>query len=212
MREVAGMTYFFRSFEQKGFHGLQEIILNDALQKREKPFSIAIAGCSTGEEVYSYAMLCSEHGFREFKVHGYDVHETRIRTAKKGRCAPTPFNTRRLENPKYLTSPDTYFRYDNGYIQITRELRAHTDFFVHDLTKSPLPQPYDLIICTAVMQHLIYQGDDARKAATHLVQSLKPQEGILAIDHTIQGRVDPKIQRQYVNHKLHEQFDFPTLK
>ena len=60
-----GLTEFYRSVGS--FPPLETIFTRDLLQARERPFHIAIVGCSTGEEVYTYAALCETHGFKESK-------------------------------------------------------------------------------------------------------------------------------------------------
>jgi chemotaxis protein methyltransferase CheR len=65
LREIAaeltiGETYFFRHVEQ--FRAFEEIALPDRLRARaaERTLSILCAGCSSGEEPYSLAILLEE--------------------------------------------------------------------------------------------------------------------------------------------------------
>ena len=60
MELTVGETYFFRNIEQ--FHALAEVVLPDRMRVRSehKELRLLSAGCSSGEEAYSMAMVAQE--------------------------------------------------------------------------------------------------------------------------------------------------------
>ncbi len=59
---VVGETYFFREPQQ--FAALREMVLPDLLHNRplDMPLQVWSAGCATGEEAYSLAILLEQEG------------------------------------------------------------------------------------------------------------------------------------------------------
>ncbi len=87
-----GETYFFRDPVQ--FEVLRTTVLADVLQKRgaEVPLRFWSAGCATGEEAYSLAMLLEDCGLAErAMVLGSDVSSTAIDAAKRGQYGAWSF-------------------------------------------------------------------------------------------------------------------------
>lgn len=90
-------TYFFRE-EQQLEQLYDDIVPKWVRTGSTRPFRVWSAGCSTGEEVYSLAILLNEHPelrAREFEVVGTDISRDVIRCARQGvytqasfRCTP----------------------------------------------------------------------------------------------------------------------------
>lgn len=83
---TTGETYFFRNIEQ--FHALREQVLPALLADRRtqgRPLSILSAGCASGEEVYTLAMLL--HDLAPHEAHsllGVDLSAQALRKAQDG--------------------------------------------------------------------------------------------------------------------------------
>ncbi len=165
-------TKFFR--DAPGIDALTQHALPE-LRSRRPPgdtrLAVWSAGCSTGQEAYTLAMLClADDAIRGWKVQvlGTDVCQSNLDRAVAGvyrefetRTVPRGFRTRFF----------TEFRGDS--VQISREVRDLVAFSVLDLTAEvyPIP-PQDVIFCENV---LIYYGIAARNQILgKLASSLAP--------------------------------------
>ena len=164
------VTGFFR--DPECFQALRKQVFRH-LRKRshEDPIRVWVPGCSTGEEVYSIAMLlledlgdCTKQP--RIQLFGTDVSESSIEHARAGIYSesavivPTPARLKR------------YFREVEGGYQVTKEVRDVCVFARHDLTKDPPFSKLDLISCRNV---LIYMGPALQERALSIFQyALKP--------------------------------------
>ncbi|MDW8066145.1 MAG: protein-glutamate O-methyltransferase CheR [Aquificaceae bacterium] len=170
-------TYFFRDVEV--FDCVRKEILRE-LSKRfpSEGLKIWSAGCATGEETYTLAIVVLEYlkslgfSFESIKdkvfILGTDISQRGIQRAREGLYKNIPMGSFRNfpeEFMKYLEP------YGEGY-RVTKEVRQITRFEVHNLLDSKPPiQDADLVVCRNV---LIYFHDASKKRAyTNLVQALK---------------------------------------
>lgn len=84
---TVGKTEFFRDARQ--FQALEKVILPELLAQARaeaRPLRIWSAGCATGEEPYSVAMLCYELGAQpaELDVWATDLNPAAVETAEEG--------------------------------------------------------------------------------------------------------------------------------
>ncbi len=84
-----GETFFFRDF--KTFEGIERVIIPDFIKSKRSdssPLSVWSAGCSTGEEPYSLAILfkrlCYNHNGLQFRILGTDVNKESLEKSMKG--------------------------------------------------------------------------------------------------------------------------------
>lgn len=125
-------TDFFR--EPEHFHYLTQTVLPELIQKHglgtRKRLIVWSAGCSSGEEPYTLAMVLKEYGMQfarfNFMVLATDISTTVLDKAKLGiydhdKIAPVAMPLRK----KYLLkSRDT----TRAQVRIVPELRAHVQF------------------------------------------------------------------------------------
>ncbi|HEY3667217.1 MAG TPA: chemotaxis protein CheB, partial [Polyangiaceae bacterium] len=83
---LIGVTRFFRN--EEAFDVLEKEVLPELLKTGEKdtPFRVWVAGCATGEEVYSLAILLHEltaESGRSFKIFATDVHQGSLEQATR---------------------------------------------------------------------------------------------------------------------------------
>lgn len=165
------VTNFFR--DQKCYQALQKRVLAKLGLKRpaEDPIRIWVAGCSTGEEVYSIAMLLLEQlGERanriKIQIFGTDIQERAVEHARAGiytAAAIAGVSPARLKR--------FFVEADHGY-QIQKFIRDLCVFARHDLAKDPPFSRLDLISCRNV---LIYMGPALQKRLLSVFQyALKP--------------------------------------
>ena len=152
------VTGFFRDTEN--LRALQQRVLsNSTPRKGIRSIRIWVAGCSTGEEVYSIAMLLFEQlGERRNEVttqiFGTDISEQSIRQARAGIYSPESMVDVSLDRQK------RFFVRADGNFQVTKAIRDMCVFAKHDLTKDPPFSRMDLISCRNV---LIYMGPQLQK-------------------------------------------------
>ena len=152
---LINVTEFFR--DPDTFEILAKSVFPAILKDRkpENTIRIWVAGCSTGEEVYSIAICLLEyldHSGLSFpiQIFGTDISDRAIDHARQGKYAET-INS--VVSPERLTR--FYVRLDDGRYQIARSIRDLCLFSRHDLTQDPPLSRMDLISCRNV---LIYLG------------------------------------------------------
>jgi two-component system CheB/CheR fusion protein len=174
---LINVTSFFR--DSNVFDSLADTIVPEIvrLHTEDRPVRIWIAGCSTGEETYSLAMIFAEaieSAERTIKlsVFASDVDPDAVTTAREGRYPETiaaDVSSERLAR--------FFIKTDHGYT-IVPELRANVVFNVQDLLTDPPFSKLDMVSCRNL---LIYLGPDAQAKVIALFHFALRQEGILLL-------------------------------
>lgn len=188
---LIGVTGFFR--DQKVFKILKEKTIPQLLESRaeESSLRIWIPGCSTGEEVYSVAILIFECLDRlningRFKIHIFatDINENAIDVARQGiypANISADVSSERLE--KFFT------RIDSNRYQIKKFIRENIVFAVQNIISDPPFTNLDMLCCRNLF---IYFLPELQKDLLPMFYySLKPG-GILLLgtSETIGGFTD----------------------
>ena len=150
---LIGVTQFFR--DPEAFKILEERVLPEMLLRipKEKEVRVWVAGCATGEEAYSIAILLHERFTAmkrdiNVKIFATDVHKTSLETASNGvyrQNAVVNVSPTRLEK---------YFAVNaNGY-QILPNIRNMVVFAAHNLIKDAPFTRMDLISCRNMLIYL----------------------------------------------------------
>ncbi len=149
---LIGVTSFFR--DRDAFHVLERHHLPMLLQDTpERGIRLWVAGCSTGEEAYTLAILCSEvmeltGQKRDVKIFATDVDRDAILEASNGVFA---------ESAVADIEPDLlskyFYRKDEGF-QISRQIREMVVFAQHNLVKDPPFTNIDLVSCRNLLIYL----------------------------------------------------------
>ena len=134
-----------------------------------------VAGCATGEEAYSVAMLLAEHAATldqrpSIRVFATDLDEVSIRSA---RAAYYPDTITADVSPERLR--DFFHKETHGY-RVQRELRDTVLFAPHDLLKDSPFSRVDLVTCRNL---LIYLNHDAQSRAFDLFHFALCHTGLL---------------------------------
>jgi len=170
---LIGVTSFFR--DREAFESLEKQVIPKLFEGRPPGQAIRIwsAGCSTGEEPYSIAILLQE--YMELKkisfpvqIFATDIDDRAIATARSGLF---PANTAADISAERLTrffTPES-----NGYLfRIRKGIRDILIFSEHDLMKDPPFSKLDLICCRNL---LIYFGANLQKKLIPIFHyALKP--------------------------------------
>ena len=141
------------------------------------------AGCSTGEETYSLAILLREEGIYErTRIYATDINDEVLERARDGAF---PLEKMREYTENYLRSrgQDEFSRYyevDGEVARFDPALREQIVFAQHNLVSDAPFNDFNLIVCRNVM---IYFGKGLQERVHELFyESLQPF-GVLALGH-----------------------------
>ncbi|MDD3164327.1 MAG: protein-glutamate O-methyltransferase CheR [Oscillospiraceae bacterium] len=173
-------TYFCR--ESQHFDFLKDRILPQLGRARTAPLHIWCAGCATGQECYTLAMLlldCQTAGTLRvpFHIFGADLSDTAIAAARKGAYGSADYARLPRAWQCHYATP-----FQNGEFQVLPQIKALVTFRQQNLLDRPaLPERFDVIFCRNV---LIYFSEKERaQLLGRLTQVLRPG-GYLLIGHT----------------------------
>ena len=169
---TVGETYFYRHAEQ--LHAYREVALPDRLAHATK-VRVLSAGCSTGEEPYTLAMLAADHGDR-VEVTGIELNPASIARAARGRY--TRWSLRALP----FDLEQRWFTKVGAEYQLVDELRDAVRFQHANLADpGALPvQRYDIVFCRNVLMY--FTPEAGRGVIERLVRALVPG-GYLVLGH-----------------------------
>ncbi|MBK8961448.1 MAG: EAL domain-containing protein [Proteobacteria bacterium] len=157
-REILiSVTSFFR--ESSAFDALRLVIDEIVSGKPDNDdIRVWIAGCATGEEAYSVAMLFMEAIKRDQRRLRLQVFATDIDAAALARARRGVFPREEL-----VSVPEDhgrgYFTRSGDFVQVTKSLREAVLFSAHDLLRDPPFLRLDLLTCRNV---LIYFKPDVQ--------------------------------------------------
>ena len=165
-------TYFFR--DRAPFDLLSRHALPELAKKRHSSRKIRIwsAGCSTGQEIYSVAMLFAENPVQwrgwTIDMLGSDVSTNVIDRARGGL-----YSQFEVQRGLGINQTIQWFEEcDDGW-RAVEELRKNVRFQVHNLLEPP-PHPggFDIVLCRNVLLYLT--TDKRRMAFDRLASALAP--------------------------------------
>lgn len=181
---TVGETYFFR--EKKALDYLENIYLPELIRKRNgkiQQLRIWSAGCATGEESYSIAILL-QRVIPDIKnwnitILATDINPTFIDKAKKGiysnwsfRKTPESFKTNHFQ------------KLDKNFYQINDSIKKMVTFSFLNLASDNYPSPenntsnFDIILCRNV---LIYFSAEGIKTVTSKFYESLIKQGVLLV-------------------------------
>ncbi|HSP81284.1 MAG TPA: protein-glutamate O-methyltransferase, partial [Myxococcaceae bacterium] len=149
---TVGHTEFFR--DPKQFQALEQRILPEALQRARREYrqvSIWSAGCATGEEPYSLAMVLVELGALSIEVDLWatDLNLAAVEAARQGR-----FSARRLAGMSQERRNRFFRPVEHGY-EVAPLLKDYVRFDGQNLAVASFdkvqPESLDLILCRNVI-------------------------------------------------------------
>ncbi|MEQ1694238.1 MAG: chemotaxis protein CheB [Hyphomicrobiaceae bacterium] len=207
---LINVTNFFR--DPKVFDALATTVIPDLVRNHrlDQPLRIWIAGCSTGEEAYSLAMLFREQITTEkrnikLQVFASDVDPDAIAVAREGlypESIATDVSQARLAR---------FFSHEDHAFKVSPELRAAVVFTVQDVLADPPFSRLDLVSCRNL---LIYLGPEAQTKVISLFHFALRQGGILLLGSaetagSIDGRFEivskaDRLYRSVGRSRLHE--------
>jgi chemotaxis protein methyltransferase CheR len=174
-------TYFFREPAQLAAFA-DEIVPEILSRKAVKKIRIWSAGCSSGEEPYSIAMLLNEAGYYDratFEIFASDINQQVLAKARRGHYRESAF--RATDGPlrdKYFT------RNEDGSWHIHDDIRNRVSFGrlnLYDEPRVSLLGHLDIIFCRNV---IIYFDDQSKKVVVSNFYNRLTENGYLLLGHS----------------------------
>jgi len=179
-------TYFFRNFDQ--FRVFRDVMIPAWRQRMPgRKMTVVSAGCASGEEPYSIAMIMIDAGFTPgvtMDVHGIDINPAIIKKAKRARYSSWAFRETPPEQQKQ------WFQPDGRDLVVTEAVRKAVTFHEANLAEENpeiwRPRSIDVIFCRNVLMY--FSPEQARKVIARMAQALVPG-GHLFLGHaeTLRG-------------------------
>ena len=174
---LIGVTQFFRDAE--AWRALEEKALPQLLEHFPggKAMRAWVAGCSTGEEAYSLAIVFRDVIERLPNAHQYSLHifatDLQLDAINSARQGVFPASIAAHLSADRL---GRYFTEENGSYRIHRKMREMVTFASHNLVTDPPFTRLDVLSCRNV---LIYLEADLQKRLFDLFQYSLERDGIL---------------------------------
>ena len=174
---TTNLTRFFRN--QPQFDAFEKYVIPEVMKIRKIPGTIRIwsAGCSTGEEPYTIAMLLTEILPKNwsFDILASDISLKCLMTAKEGFYAES----------RIVGIPDSYLakyfdKVDGGY-KIHADIHAKIKFDYHNLKNDSGQRNFDVVFCRNV---IIYFDEVAQTAVINRFWDALAPKSYLFIGHS----------------------------
>lgn len=183
-------TYFFRYWDH--FRAFAEIVLPERLSAGGHEVRILSAGCASGEEAYSLAILVRDRLDQlaeapRIRITAIDINGAMIRKALRGHYSSWSLR----DTPRELS--DRNFRADGREFVLNEAVRSMVTFEERNLVEpDPVfwaPMRFDVVFCRNVTMY--FATDVARLVVDRIARSLVPG-GYLFLGHaeTLRGLSD----------------------
>ncbi|MGI4957667.1 MAG: CheR family methyltransferase, partial [Janthinobacterium lividum] len=168
---LISVTRFFRDHE--AFEALEARVIPDLLRDAgsAEPIRVWVAGCATGEEAYSIAILLKEAVLRTkchrpVQVFATDVDDRAIAVARAGlylSSIASDLSRERLERN---------FLKEDGSYRVAKDIREMCLFSAHDLVKDPPFSRIDLVCCRNLL--IYFEPQLQQRVITTFHYALRP--------------------------------------
>jgi two-component system CheB/CheR fusion protein len=149
---LISVTSFFR--DPQAFKIIQETVIPAIFEKnKDEIIKIWVAGCATGEEAYSMAILVKEYLNEnpqniDVKIFASDISRAALDTASMG------IYQNSIENSVSTERLQQFFTKEGTSYKIKHEIRKMLIFAQHDLVKNPPYCNIDLLSCRNLLIYL----------------------------------------------------------
>ena len=187
-RLTVGETYFFRYFDH--FRAFTDIVLPDRarVQQGFRRLRILSAGCASGEEAYSLAILVREHlpdaSSWDVQIRGIDVNPAMIEKAATARYSAWSLRETKAE------VRERWFQPQGREFQLEEKVRSGVSFEERNLLDEDAsfwaPGSFDVVFCRNVIMY--FTPEIMRAVVERITRSLSPG-GFLFLGHaeTLRG-------------------------
>jgi chemotaxis protein methyltransferase CheR len=165
-------TFFMRQPKELGAIDWEALLTSARAQGREC-VRVWVAGCATGEEAYTLAILASEALRSEtppVSILATDISESALASARRARYGQR--RTRGLDSDLR----ERYLLADGERLVVGARLRRLVEFKRHNLARDDIPpfglQAFELIVCRNVL--IYFDGDVIERVIAALESALSP--------------------------------------
>jgi chemotaxis protein methyltransferase CheR len=164
------LTHFFR--DQSQLESVVKFLEQAGRESPERNLQIWSAGCSTGEEPHTLAILCRIHGLRT-SILATDVNPAVLSEGRRGVYAA--WSLRHVEAPVVA---QFFVPTADGEFAVIEDVRAQVQFAEQNLTAGDPPLPrespagWDLILCRNVL--IYYALAERRAIVERLARAMRP--------------------------------------
>jgi chemotaxis protein methyltransferase CheR len=174
-------TYFFREPQQLAAF-TQEIVPEVLARKGTRKVRVWSAGCSSGEEPYSIAILLQEAGWYDkaaFEIFASDINQQMLNRARRGFYRENSFRSTSHElREKYFS------RQPDGSWHVSDDIRNRVSFGrlnIYDEPRVSLLGHLDVIFCRNV---IIYFDDASKRVVVNNFYKRLNEGGFLLLGHS----------------------------
>lgn len=148
-----------------------------------KPLKIWHAGCSTGEEVYTMAIVLEEKNMlNTTKCLATDLSKTALNKAIAGDYSLILLKEYLKPFLKFYPNRkmEDYFDFHDRHATIKPHYKTHINFKKHNLVNEPVNEKFDIIFCRNVM---IYFDEKLKNQVLNLLNNCLNDDGYLIIGY-----------------------------
>lgn len=176
---LVNLTEFFRNYD------LWQKVKEEVLQKigYQNELTIWHAGCSTGEEVYTMAMVLKERFLlHKSRVLATDLSKKALTQAINGSYNNLIWNkcakSYALYNPE--GNIERYFSRGKDSFEVVKQLKKHVRFERHNLVQDKIEEKFKIIFCRNVM---LYFDSVLKMRVLELFYDTLQDDGFLIIGY-----------------------------
>jgi chemotaxis protein methyltransferase CheR len=201
-------TFFFRdmaAFRQFDEQGLERLRAARLATRRLRIWS---AGCSTGQEAYTLAMMFVDKPHRwgdwSIDILGTDLSHAAVERARRGR-----YSQFEIQRGLPVVQMLRHFTQEGDQWQASQALRARLRFKVHNLLAPPPGMAFDAVLCRNV---LLYFSSDVRGLVFGRIASAIAPDGVLMLGagETVMGQTDAFVSDFEARGLYRRRFDTPS--
>ncbi|WP_343046931.1 protein-glutamate O-methyltransferase CheR [Sphingomonas chungangi] len=181
-------TFFYRDLNAFRLLDEQGMGRLHAARAGTQRLRIWSAGCSTGQEAYTIAMMIADRPDRwrgwTIDILGTDLSPAAIERAKEGR-----YSQFEIQRGLPVTQMLRRFDQDGEHWQASSLLRQSVRFRVHNLLTAPPVGMFDVVLCRNV---LLYFSPDVRTLVFSRIASAMQADAVLMLGagETVMGQTD----------------------
>ncbi len=170
------VSEFFRNPER--FEILEKEII-PLVMREDKSIKAWSAGCATGEEPYSLAIIFEDLKIKKFPpILATDIDQTALDKAKLG-----IYDIKQLQNVHPQRLEKYFLRKKENLYEVIPSIKERVEFKKHDLLNDPFDRDFDLILCRNVV---IYFEKDVKEKLYYKFRDALRIGGVLMVGNTEQ--------------------------
>lgn len=170
---LINVTRFFR--DENTFSFMETEIIPDLVSRMtpSTPLRVWVAGCSTGEEVYSIAMLIKEQATSRGHILNLNLFATDIDAEALALARVGNYPSSQVESQVSQERIGRFFTKNDKFYKISKTIRDMVIFSQHDITRNPPLSKIDMVCCRNVMIYLSSEAQQKSLSMFHYALKLR---------------------------------------